>query len=84
MMQTLEATLDESGHVHFTEPVQIKHVRRVLVTLLDASNEAIIAPELSNGAAMQTFLASHRLPENAKLSAHEIDAQILAERNAWD
>ncbi len=40
MMQTLEATLDESGHIHFTEPVKINGMRRVLVTLLDASNES--------------------------------------------
>lgn len=40
MMQTLEATLDESGHIHFAEPVKISGVRRVLVTLLDASNES--------------------------------------------
>lgn len=39
MMQTLEATLDESGHIHFTEPVKISGMRRVLVTLLEASNE---------------------------------------------
>lgn len=40
MMQTLEATLDESGHLHFAEPVKISGMRRVLVTLLDASNES--------------------------------------------
>jgi len=40
MMQTLEATLDESGHIHFAEPVKISGMRRVLVTLLDASNES--------------------------------------------
>lgn len=40
MMQTLEATLDESGHIHFAEPVKIGGMRRVLVTLLDASNES--------------------------------------------
>jgi hypothetical protein len=39
MMQTLEATLDENGHVHFAEQVKISGMRRVLVTLLDASNE---------------------------------------------
>jgi hypothetical protein len=45
MMQTLEATLDESGHIHFTEPVRISGMRRVLVTLLDASNEVgVFAP----------------------------------------
>lgn len=40
MMQTLEATLDESGHIHFAEPVRLSGMRRVLVTLLDASNES--------------------------------------------
>jgi hypothetical protein len=40
MMQTLEATLDESGHIHFVEPIKISGMRRVLVTLLDASNES--------------------------------------------
>lgn len=40
MMQTLEATLDESGYIHFAEPVKIRGMRRVLVTLLDTSNES--------------------------------------------
>jgi len=40
MMQTLEATLDESGHVHFAEPVKISGMQRVLVTLLDVSGES--------------------------------------------
>jgi len=40
MMQTLEATLDESGYIHFAEPVKISGMRRVLITLLDASNES--------------------------------------------
>lgn len=40
MLQTLEATLDENGHIHFAEPVKISGMRRVLVTLLDASNES--------------------------------------------
>ncbi|HEX5339218.1 MAG TPA: hypothetical protein VFW53_12345 [Gallionella sp.] len=40
MMQTLEATLDESGHIHFAEPVKISGMQRVLVTLLNTSNES--------------------------------------------
>lgn len=40
MVQTLEATLDESGHIHFAEPVKISGIRRVLVTLLDSTNES--------------------------------------------
>lgn len=82
MMQTLEATLDESGHIHFSESVRIRGMRRVLVTLLDASNES--DTESGNGAAMRAFLALHRLPASARMRAEEIDAQIVAERNAWD
>lgn len=43
-MQTLEATLDESGHIHFSEPVKLHGKRRVLVTLLDTSSENSIPP----------------------------------------
>ena len=61
MMQTLEATLDESGHIHFAEPVKISGMRRVLVTLLDASNESgASAPPRSIAArgAMKGMLSS--------------------------
>jgi hypothetical protein len=40
MMQTLEAMLDENGFIHFSEPVRISGMRRVLVTLLDSLNES--------------------------------------------
>ncbi len=63
MMQTLEATLDESGHLHFAEPVKISGMQRVLVTLLDASNEngasAYIPPKnFSARGAMKGMLSS--------------------------
>ena len=44
MMQTLEATLDESGHIHFAEPIKLRGKRRVLVTLLDTATENSIPP----------------------------------------
>lgn len=34
MMQTIEATLDEIGQLHFAEPVKISGTRRVLVTFV--------------------------------------------------
>ncbi len=40
MLKTLEATLDESGHLHFSEPIDLTRKRKVLVTLLDSGNEA--------------------------------------------
>jgi len=40
MMQTIEATLDEIGQLHFAEPVKINGTQRVLVTLLNAPASA--------------------------------------------
>ena len=34
MVQTIEAIVDEQGAVHLLEPVQLKHSRRALVTIL--------------------------------------------------
>lgn len=35
MSQTLEAIVDEHGTVRLLEPIELKHPRRALVTLLD-------------------------------------------------
>lgn len=35
MIRTLEATVDETGQVHLTEPLVIKGVHRALVMVLD-------------------------------------------------
>lgn len=63
MMQTLEAILDESGHIHFSEPVKISGMRRVFVTLLDASDESGTAAsghpnKISARGAMKGLLSS--------------------------
>jgi hypothetical protein len=36
MMQTVEAVVDEKGRIHLLETVELKSVRRALVTLLPA------------------------------------------------
>ncbi len=36
MFQTLEATLDPQGKIHFTEDVHLKGVHQVLITLWNA------------------------------------------------
>lgn len=61
-MQTLEATLDETGHIHFVDPIQISGIRRVLVTLLDA-------PETS--AELETSLLSQPVLANDWLKPEE-------------
>ncbi len=35
MKQTVEAVIDEQGHVRLTEPITIKGVHRALLTILD-------------------------------------------------
>ena len=35
MFQTLEATLDPQGKIHFTEDLQLKGVHRVLITVME-------------------------------------------------
>jgi len=41
MKQTVDAIIDENGHVRLVEPVRIKGVHRALVTVLDEPPEQI-------------------------------------------
>ena len=38
MLQTVEATIDETGNVRLLEPLHLSSVRRALVTILDESH----------------------------------------------
>jgi hypothetical protein len=40
-MKTIEAVMDENGHVHLLEPVKLPGPRRALITLLD---EEVLVP----------------------------------------
>ena len=44
MLQTVEATIDEAGHVRLLEPLHLSSVHRSLVTILDESRP-IAGPE---------------------------------------
>nr|VFJ64477.1 MAG: hypothetical protein BECKDK2373B_GA0170837_113713 [Candidatus Kentron sp. DK] len=55
MIHTIEAMIDESGHIRLTEAVDIKGVHRALVTVLDEPP----------GDGLRTALpSSHGLPTN--------------------
>ena len=41
MKQTVEAIIDEQGHVRLVEPIKIKGIHRALVTVLDETPEEI-------------------------------------------
>jgi len=46
MIQTIEAAIDESGQVHFYQPLTIKGVHRALVTILDEPPAQYMQPVL--------------------------------------
>ena len=81
MFQTLEATLDPQGKVHFNEDVHLKGVRRVLITVMEPA-ESSDSPEQGNTASVLAFLGQNRLPDAMRLTAEQIEDQIQAERNA--
>lgn len=82
MLQTIEAIVEPSGHVRLLEEVNIVSPRRAIVTLLDSVPSEQY--DAGKSGTILKFLAEHRLAPSARLSAEEIDAQIEAERNAWD
>jgi hypothetical protein len=84
MLQTIEAIIEPSGAIRLLEEVHVSSPKRALVTVLETPANGGAAPERGNPAAILKFLEENRLPESARLSAEEIDAQIEAERNAWD
>jgi hypothetical protein len=81
--QTLEATLDPQGKIHFTEDVHLKGVHRVLITVMEPV-ESSEQPGQGNAASVLAFLRQNRLPDAMRLTAEQIEAQIRAERDAWD
>ncbi len=88
MLQTVEAEIDVNGNVRLLEPVRVKKRTRALVTLLDevdgGMQERAETPKRGNAAAALEFLRTHRLPDAARSSAEEIEAQIQEKRNSWE
>ena len=41
MIRTIEATIDQDGRVHLSEPVQLSKARRAIVTILEEEPRAI-------------------------------------------
>jgi hypothetical protein len=82
MSQTVEAEVDVNGNVRLLEPLRVTKPTRALVTLLE--DEVTLSSTKGDARAMLEFLRSHRLPENVKPSAKEIEAQIAEARNSWE
>ena len=54
MIHTIEATIDESGHIRLTEAVDIKGVHRALVTVLDEPPGNVSRTALLSGHGLST------------------------------
>lgn len=76
MLQTVEAEIDVNGNVRLLEAVRVEWRTRALVTLLDETNEQTWG---STAAALE-FLRTRRLPEAARSTPGEIEAQIQENR----
>ena len=50
MLQTIEATIDENGHVRLLEPIQLPEPRRALVTILPGESDTSMIALLSEAA----------------------------------
>lgn len=86
MLQAVEAEVDENGQVRLQEPLILMGRHRAVLTILEPvqslDENAMSTP--GGGGALLKFLEENRMPPESRLSADEIDAQIQAEREAWD
>jgi len=82
MLQTAEAEINVDGSVRLLEPLQVRKTSRALVVLLDKDNGVV--RQRGNAAEVLKFLRENRLPESARPTADEIEAQIADARESWE
>lgn len=82
MLQTVEGILEVDGQIRWLEPLHVKHPSRLIVTVLPEHNGAADAKGAA-GKALQNLRKS-RLPESARPSLAEIEAQITEARESWE
>ncbi len=82
MLQTVEGIIDVDGQIRWLEPLRVDKPSRIIVTLLQENNGA---SRLKGNAenALQS-LRKNRLPDSARPSVMEIEAQITEARESWD
>jgi len=81
MLPAAEAEISVDGSVRLLEPLQVRKTSRALVVLLDKENG--VSGRSGNATAVLKFLRENRLPESARPSAEEIEAQIMDARDSW-
>jgi hypothetical protein len=81
MWPTVEAEVDVSGNVRLLEEVKITETSRALVTIIA---DGSVAPKKFSAASLLEFMRANRLPDEARPSVEEMEAQIEEARNSWD
>ncbi|MBF0132902.1 MAG: hypothetical protein HQL75_10000 [Magnetococcales bacterium] len=83
MMRSYEAEIDAKGRIWLLEPINPLGPCRAVVTVLEPLQKES-RKEPGDSAELLRFLRGNRLPKEARMSAEEIDAQIVMEKEAWD
>lgn len=82
MLQTVEGIIDVDGQIRWLEPLRISQPSRVIVTVLQDHN-GVPQPKGNAGKALRS-LRKNRLPDAARPTVAEIEAQITEARESWD
>ena len=82
MLQTVEGIIDVDGQIRWLEPLRVKQPSRIIVTVLQEHNGT--AEAKGNAGKALRSLRKNRLPESARPSVAEIEAQIIEARESWD
>ncbi len=82
MLQTVEGIIDVDGQIRWLEPLRVSQPSRVIVTLLQDHNNA--SQSKGNAEKALRSLHNNRLPDAARPTVAEIEAQITEARESWD
>ena len=82
MLQTLAATIAQTGYVKFNEPYALDHTVKAYITILP-DTPAEKAPPSSGQVLMQLF-ATEAFANAPTGKPQELDQQIEQNRNAWN
>lgn len=82
MLQTLEATITQTGYVKFNEPYALDHAVNAYITILPDTPKKQ-APQ-SSGQVLMQLLATEAFANAPAGKPREIEQQIQQNRNAWN
>ena len=82
MLQTVEGVLGIDGQIRWLEPLRVAKPSRVIVTLLQDNDSA--SQSKGNAEKALQALRKNRLPDAARPTVAEIEAQITEARESWD